>query len=344
MIKLSDFHFDLPEELIAQEALRDRNASRMLVVDRAKNSFEDHTFSEFEDFLNSGDVLVLNNTKVFPARLHGALQTGGRIEVFLVKRRENDVWEALAKPGKRLKPGKVITFGDDLSCEVLEKHEEGTVLVRFEHNGDFDSALEKVGKTPLPHYIRREASAPDMDRNRYQTVFAKERGSIAAPTAGLHFTAEILERIRAKGVVVVEVTLHVGYGTFAPVRTDDLTQHSVLAEEAEIGELTANAINKAKAEGRRVIAVGTTSTRALESFAEEVGRLVAGRRLAALTITPGYNFKIADGLLTNFHLPESSLLILISTFAGHELIMSAYRHAVEQKYRFYSYGDCSLIV
>lgn len=344
MIQLSDFHFDLPGQLIAQEALKDRDASRMLVIERDKQSFSDHWFPEITDYLRSGDVLVLNNTKVFPARLHGTLETGGKLEVFLVKQTDLDVWEALAKPAKRLKPGKKITFGEELSCEVIEKSEDGTVAVRFTHSGDFNTALEKVGKTPLPHYIKRDAASADTDRERYQTVFAKERGSIAAPTAGLHFTPERLDIVRKKGVKVVEVTLHVGYGTFAPVRETDLTNHSVLAEECEITEEAAAAVNDAKADGRRVIAVGTTSTRALESFAEGLGKIGFGRRSADLTITPGYSFTIVDGLLTNFHLPESSLLILVSTFTGHELIMGAYRHAVEQKYRFYSYGDCTLIV
>lgn len=343
-MRLADYNFELPEELIAQEPLQVRESSRMLVVDRAKNEFTDCHFIDLLKFLHPGDVLVINNTKVFPARLNGSLETGGKVEVFLTRQRSEMVWEALAKPGKRLKPGKRIRFGEELSCEVVEKQDDGTVIVEFACGGDFDSALENIGRTPLPHYIRRDESVADRDRERYQTVFAKERGAIAAPTAGLHFTPELLAQIKDMGVEIVEVTLHVGYGTFAPVRADDLSQHRVLPEECEVAKETADVVNRAKTEGRRVIAVGTTSTRALEGFAEGRGRIGHGRKMADLTITPGYDFKIVDGLLTNFHLPESSLLILVSTFGGHELIMSAYRHAVEQKYRFYSYGDCTLIV
>lgn len=342
-MQLSDYSFELPEELIAQQPLSDRAASRMLVVTREGSSFSDCAFPEIVDYFRAGDVLVINNTKVFPARLHGVLDTGGKIEVFLVKMQEGITWEALARPGKRLKPGKKITFSEELTCEVVEKSADGTVVIRFDCVGEFDSVLEEVGRTPLPQYIKRDETAPDSDRERYQTVFAKERGAIAAPTAGLHFTPEILERIKAKGVEIVEVTLHVGYGTFAPVRVADLANHRVLAEECEVSSDTAASVNCAKSEGRRVIAVGTTSTRALESFAEE-GSLGFGRKMAGLTITPGYEFQIVDALLTNFHLPESSLLMLVATLGGHDLIMRAYRHAVAERYRFYSYGDCMLIV
>lgn len=343
-MKLSDFHFDLPEELIAQEALADRKSSRMMLVERKAQRFTDRRFADIVEILEAGDLLVINNTKVFPARLNGTLETGGHVEIFLVAEVSPMTWEALAKPAKRLKEGKTLSFGDNLRATVVEKLEGGTVIVRFECDGDFEEVLEEVGRTPLPPYIKRDASSPDADRVRYQTVYAKERGSIAAPTAGLHFTPDILAALKEKRVEVVEVTLHVGYGTFAPVRTDDLSKHSVLGEKCEISEETAEAINKAKGEGRRVIAVGTTSTRSLESFADESGHVTAGKRIADLTVTPGYSFKTVDGILTNFHLPESSLLMLISTFGGHELIMSAYRHAVSEKYRFYSYGDCMLIV
>jgi S-adenosylmethionine:tRNA ribosyltransferase-isomerase len=343
-MRLADFHFHLPEELIAQEALADRKSSRMMLVDRAAQTFTDMNFSDITDILRAGDVLVINNTKVFPARLNGTLETGGHVEIFLVNETAPMTWEALARPAKRLKEGKVIFFGDKLRATVVGKLESGSVVVRFECNGDFDSVLEEIGRTPLPPYIKRDASSPDADRVRYQTVYAKERGAIAAPTAGLHFTPGIIETLKDKGVEVVEVTLHVGYGTFAPVRAEDLSQHSVMGERCEIPQQTADAVNRAKGEGRRVIAVGTTSTRSLESFADDMGRIVPGKRIADLTITPGYRFKVVDGILTNFHLPESSLLMLISTFGGHELIMGAYRHAVSQKYRFYSYGDCMLIV
>ena len=343
-MRLSDFHFDLPDELIAQEGLADRKSSRMMLVERSSGTFSDRHFSDITGILQAGDVLVINNTKVFPARLNGTLETGGHIEIFLVNEISPMTWEALAKPAKRLKEGKTLHFGDGLRATVVEKLESGSVIVRFECEGDFDQVLEEVGRTPLPPYIKRDGSKADADRVRYQTVYAKERGAIAAPTAGLHFTPEVLETLRNKGVEIVEVTLHVGYGTFAPVRAENLSEHSVLGERGEISEETADAVNKAKDEGRRVIAVGTTSTRSLESFSDDSGRIVPGRRIADLTITPGYRFKVVDGILTNFHLPESSLLILISTFGGHELIMNAYRHAVSERYRFYSYGDCMLIV
>jgi S-adenosylmethionine:tRNA ribosyltransferase-isomerase len=341
---ISEFDYDLPDDLIAQEPLTRRENSRMLVVDLATRSFADEHFFDLPKFLQKDDYIVLNNTKVFPARLFGALETGAKIEVFLVREIEDDVWEALARPAKRLKTGRKIIFGEDLTAEALERSGDGKVFVRFEADGDFETILEKHGKTPLPPYIKRDAEKADEDRERYQTVFAREKGAIAAPTAGLHFTPEILEEIKSLGAELAEITLHVGYGTFEPVRVSDLSEHKVTPERFEITEETAEILNEAKAENRRIIAIGTTTTRALESSARETGKIRAGKQLADLTITPGYKFNFVDALLTNFHLPQSSLLVLVSAFAGHELIMNAYRHAVHARYRFYSYGDCMLIL
>lgn len=341
---ISEFDFDLPPELIAQEPLADRQASRMLVVDRATQNFTDRSFAELPQFLRSGDVLVLNNTKVFPARLFGQSETGANIEIFLVRETANGNWETLARPARRLHPGKLIYFGERLTGEVVDKTEDGKVFVKFESVGDFYEILDEIGKTPLPPYIKRESSAIDSDRERYQTVFAKNRGAIAAPTAGLHFTPDVLAEVRHNGVTIAEITLHVGYGTFEPVRVDDLADHRVSAERFEINEETAGILNRAKSDRRRVIAVGTTTTRALETTTAKFDRFNAGSYEADLTITPGYTFRAIDGLLTNFHLPQSSLLVLTSTFGGHELIMNAYRHAVAESYRFYSYGDCMLII
>jgi S-adenosylmethionine:tRNA ribosyltransferase-isomerase len=341
---ISDFDFTLPDELIAQEPLADRARSRMLAVDRAANAYADDHFYNLPRFLTKGDVVVLNNTKVFPARLFGESETGARIELFLVRETENKVWETLARPARRLKTGKKIIFGTRLSAEVLEKTDEGRVFVKFDADGDFDEILEEIGKTPLPPYIKREAADFDKDRERYQTVFAQKRGAIAAPTAGLHFTPQILEEVKDSGAIIAEITLHVGYGTFEPVRALDLSEHKVLPESYEISEETAETLNRAKSERRRIIAIGTTTTRTLESAAAKHGKFTAEKNLADLTITPGYKFKAIDGLLTNFHLPQSSLLVLVSTFGGHELIMESYKHAVREKYRFYSYGDCMLIL
>ena len=343
-MQITEFDFALPEELVAQTPLERRAESRMMVVDRAAASLTDERFYRLPQFLRAGDVVVLNNTKVFPARLFGETETGAQIEIFLVRELEASIWETLARPARRLKPGKKIAFGPELTAEVLEKTEEGRVAVRFAAAGDFAEILESVGKTPLPPYIKRERAESDRDRERYQTVYAKEKGSIAAPTAGLHFTPEVLAEIRALGVETAEVTLHVGYGTFEPVRVDDLSEHTVLPEQYSIGAETAEILNRARADGRRIVAVGTTTTRTLETAATRHDRFVAEKNLADLTITPGYRFKAIDALLTNFHLPQSSLLVLVSTFAGHKLIMKAYNHAVAEKYRFYSYGDCMLVV
>ncbi|CAN5303032.1 tRNA preQ1(34) S-adenosylmethionine ribosyltransferase-isomerase QueA [soil metagenome] len=341
---ISEFDYDLPEELIAQKPLEKRESSRMLAINRAENSFADDQFSNFPKFLKKGDVVVLNNTKVFPARLFGETETGAKVEIFLVREVENGFWETLARPAKRLKIGRKIIFNENLSAKVFEKSEDGKVFVKFEAHGDFDAILDKIGKTPLPPYIKREKDAIDGDRERYQTVFAQKRGAIAAPTAGLHFTPEILAEIKNTGAAIAEITLHVGYGTFEPVRVEDLSEHTVLPESYEISPETAEILNCATAESRRIIAIGTTTTRTLEAASDENKQIKAGKGSADLTITPGYKFKIIGGLLTNFHLPQSSLLVLTSTFGGHELIMNSYNYAVREKFRFYSYGDCMLII
>ncbi len=341
---ISDFDYVLPEDLIAQEPLASREDSRMLTVNRQKTSYRDKTFSELPGLLVKGDVLVLNNTKVFPARLLGKSETGANIEFFLIQETKKDVWEALARPGRRLKPGKRVFFGEKLSAVVLEKTAEGRCFVTFSAEGEIEDIIDQIGQTPLPPYIKRPIQRAADDRERYQTVFAKRRGAIAAPTAGLHFTPEILQKVRAVGVEIVEITLHVGYGTFEPVRVTELSEHSVKPESFEITPDAANILNEAISGSRRIIAVGTTTTRALESSVSENGRILAGAGLARTTITPGFEFRVIDGLLTNFHLPQSSLLVLVSTFGGHELIMESYRHAVSSLYRFYSYGDCMLIL
>lgn len=341
---ISEFDYELPAELIAQNPLEKREDSRMLIVNRSKNDFRDEHFFNLPKFLKKGDVIVLNNTKVFPARLFGTSETGANVELFLAREIENQTWETLARPAKRLKIGKKILFGANLSAEVLEKTAEGRVIVHFEADGNFNDILDEIGQTPLPPYIKRDDGKLDRDRERYQTVFAKNRGAIAAPTAGLHFTPEILGEIKNLGISVAEITLHVGYGTFEPVRVADLSEHKVMPERCEISEETAEILNEAQVENKRIIAVGTTTTRALESAIDESGKVSASERLANLTITPDYKFKVIGGLLTNFHLPQSSLLILVSTFAGYDLTMKAYRHAVESGYRFYSYGDCMLIL
>jgi S-adenosylmethionine:tRNA ribosyltransferase-isomerase len=342
-MKISDFDYQLPDELIAQEPLSARQASRMMVVNRPAGTVEDRMFTDLPDGLTPGDVLVLNNTKVFPARLLGRSETGANVEIFLVREIEDLVWESLARPARRLPPGKRIYFDRGLYAEVVDRVPDGKLVVRFDVTGRFEDILERIGNTPLPPYIKRSDGTLEQDKTRYQTVYAKERGSIAAPTAGLHFTDDVIAGIQARGVEIIEITLHVGYGTFEPVRVDDISEHRVSPEHYEINERSAKLLAQAVAERRRIVAVGTTTTRALESCVARNGRLVAGRGTADLTITPGYEFKVVSSLLTNFHLPKSSLLILVSTFAGRELIMKAYEHAVAERYRFYSYGDCMFI-
>jgi len=346
-MQLSDLDYVLPPELIAQVPLERRDASRMLVVDRSRSEFEDHMFSELPGFLRAGDVLVLNNTKVFPARLIGKTETGAAVEVFLISEVDGrtGTWRALARPLKRLRLGKRIFFNEAAACEVIDITGEGQVQVQFKNKSeDFYEVLEAIGKTPLPPYIFRDNDqSSSNDRERYQTVYASSTGAIAAPTAGLHFTPTFLDSLRDQDVLITEITLHVGYGTFEPVRVKDLAEHRVLPENYRISQETAELLNEAKGVARRIVAVGTTTSRALEHSISANGKFVSGSAIADLTVTPGYQFSAVNALLTNFHLPKSSLLILVSTFAGRELIMRAYEHAVAERYRFYSYGDCMFI-
>ncbi|HEX5883608.1 MAG TPA: tRNA preQ1(34) S-adenosylmethionine ribosyltransferase-isomerase QueA [Pyrinomonadaceae bacterium] len=341
-MRLSEFDYELPSELIAQQPLAERDASRMLVVDRAHQTWADSSFKNFTDYLEPNDVVVVNNSRVIPARLKGKREeTGGQVEIFLVRELESNVWEALVRPGGRLKEGARVEFGEGkLLAEMIDEPGAELRRVRFYCEGSFDELLAGIGVTPLPPYIKKISTE---DRERYQTIYAKQRGAIAAPTAGLHFTPAVLREIQERASLA-EVTLHVGYGTFEPVRVDDVDQHSVSAERFEISEAAAAKINEARRKGGRVIVVGTTTMRALESSVKEQGVVVAGAGEATLTIKPGYKFRVADALLTNFHLPQSSLLILVSAFAGREFILNAYRHAVSERYRFYSYGDCMFIL
>ncbi|CDM64471.1 S-adenosylmethionine--tRNA ribosyltransferase-isomerase [Pyrinomonas methylaliphatogenes] len=346
-VLISDFDYDLPEELIAQQPAEPRDASRMLVVDRHRACWQDCAFRDLPELVHPGDVLVINNTRVFPARLIGRREpSGGKIELLLLTERGALEWEALARPARRLPVGARVSFGEGrLRGEIREEIEGGLRLVRFECEENFDQLLDEIGRTPLPPYIKRDpfkADAPD--RERYQTIFARERGAVAAPTAGLHFTPRIIAELRERGAQIAEITLHVGYGTFEPVRVKDVQQHRVAAERFVIGQEAAEKIAQARRSGGRIIAVGTTSVRALESAADERGIVKPTAGSTQLTIVPGYRFRAVDALLTNFHLPRSSLLLLVSAFAGRELILAAYRHAVKERYRFYSYGDCMLII
>jgi S-adenosylmethionine:tRNA ribosyltransferase-isomerase len=340
-LKKSDFYFDLPEELIAQDPLRDRSASRLLVLNKDTGAVEPHIFREITEFLNPGDCLVLNNTKVIPARLYGVKpNTGACIEVLLLKRRDKDVWEALVKPGKKCKPGAVLSFGDGLlTGEVLETVEEGNRLIRFSYEGIFEEILDKLGEMPLPPYITHKLQ----DKNRYQTVYAKYEGSAAAPTAGLHFTEELLREIERKGVLIAYVTLHVGLGTFRPVKADNISEHHMHSEYYQITKEAADIINRTKEAGGRVICVGTTSCRTIESAADENGRVSEGCGNTEIFIYPGYHFKVLDALITNFHLPESTLVMLVSALAGREHVLNAYEDAIREKYRFFSFGDAMFI-
>ena len=343
---LSDFDYELPEELIAQQPLEQRDASRMLVLNRETQTLEDSKFELFPEYIRAPDVVVVNNTRVFPARLVGQRDpSGGRVEVLLVREVEPATWEALVRPAHRLKDGAQIRFGDsDLRAKVLRRSEKGLLFLRFEGDRPLELLMTERGQTPLPPYIRRPQGTSEQDRERYQTVFARAPGAIAAPTAGLHFTPELVDALRARGVRVVEITLHVGYGTFEPVRVHDIEQHHVAAEFYQVDEEAASAINESREQGGRVIAVGTTTTRALESAVNADGKIMAGARETDLTITPGYKFRGTDALLTNFHLPRSSLLLLVSAFAGREFTLAAYNHAVAERFRFYSYGDCMFVI
>lgn len=337
-----DFYFDLPPELIAQDPLEDRSGSRLLVLNKQTGGVEHRVFTDITDYLRAGDCLVLNNTKVIPARLMGVkAETGAAIEVLLLKRRENDVWETLVRPGKKARPGAVIRFGGGLlTGTVLDVVEEGNRLIRFSYEGIFEEVLDRLGEMPLPPYITHKLA----DRNRYQTVYAKYEGSAAAPTAGLHFTEALLKRIEEKGVKIAYVTLHVGLGTFRPVKEDNLLDHHMHTEWYQITQETADLINKTKAAGGRVFCVGTTSCRAVESAADETGKVAAGADETEIFIYPGYRFKVLDHLITNFHLPESTLIMLVSALAGRENVLHAYRVAVEEHYRFFSFGDAMLVL
>lgn len=341
-LKKSDFYFELPEELIAQDPLEDRSASRLLVLDKETGEVSHHIFREVVDYLRPGDCLVLNNTKVIPARLLGFREgTGAHVEVLLLKRREGDVWETLVRPGKKCRPGTRLVFGDGLlKAEVLETVEEGNRLIHFEYQGIWEELLDKLGEMPLPPYITHKLQ----DRSRYQTVYAKYEGSAAAPTAGLHFTRELLEKIEQKGVHIVYVTLHVGLGTFRPVKEENVLEHHMHSEFYQVSGEAAEQINAVKEQGGRVICVGTTSCRTLESAAGEDGRVRAGSGNTEIFIYPGYRFKVLDALITNFHLPESTLVMLVSALAGREKVLAAYEEAIRERYRFFSFGDAMLIL
>ncbi|EAX46757.1 S-adenosylmethionine--tRNA-ribosyltransferase-isomerase [Thermosinus carboxydivorans Nor1] len=337
---VTDFDYYLPEELIAQQPCEPRDHSRLLVLDRRTGNIEHRRFYNLPDYLQPGDTLVFNNTKVIPARLIGAKAgTGGKIEVFLLNRLTSDEWETLVKPGKRARPGTQVVFGDELSCEILASTDYGGRIVRFNYSGVFEDILDRLGETPLPPYIKTRLA----DKDRYQTVYAKERGSAAAPTAGLHFTPELLDRIKAKGINLAFITLHVGLGTFRPVTVSNITQHTMHREYYSVSPETAALINQTKQAGGRIIAVGTTAVRTLETVGAG-GFVESGSGWTDIFIYPGYRFKIVDALVTNFHLPQSTLLMLVSALAGRENIMNAYHVAVREKYRFFSFGDAMLIL
>lgn len=339
-LRTSDFYFDLPEELIAQDPLSDRSGSRLLMLDKETGKTKHEIFRDIIDYLNPGDCLVLNNTKVIPARLIGNRETGGAVEVLLLKRHQDNVWETLVKPGKKCRPGAKLIFGDGiLKAEVLETVEEGNRLVKFEYEGIFEEVLDKLGEMPLPPYITHKLQ----DKNRYQTVYAKYEGSAAAPTAGLHFTKELLQKIEDKGVKIAYVTLHVGLGTFRPVKVDNVLEHHMHSEYYEISNEAADTINAAKEAGHKVICVGTTSCRTIESAADENGHLEPKCDNTEIFIYPGYRFKVLDELITNFHLPESTLVMLVSALAGKENVLNAYNEAIEERYRFFSFGDAMFI-
>ena len=341
-MKTSDFYYDLPKELIAQDPLEDRSSSRLLVLGKEDGSIEHRYFRDILTYLKPGDCLVLNNTRVIPARLYGKKEdTGALIEVLLLTRREDNVWETLVKPGKKARIGARISFGEGLlTGEVVDVLEEGNRLIRFTYQGIFEEILDQLGQMPLPPYITHELK----DKNRYQTVYAKYDGSAAAPTAGLHFTPELLEQVKELGVKIAEVTLHVGLGTFRPVKVENVADHHMHSEFYMVSQEAADLINETKALGGRVICVGTTSCRTIESAAAEDGTLKAGSGWTDIFIYPGYQFKVLDGLITNFHLPESTLMMLVSALAGKEHIMAAYQEAVKERYRFFSFGDAMFIV
>ena len=340
-LKKSDFYFDLPKELIAQDPLEDRSASRLLLLDKNTGAVSHRMFRQITEYLRPGDCLVLNDTKVIPARLLGQREkTGGHVELLLLKRRQDHIWETLAKPGKKCRPGTRISFGDGLlTAEVLKTVEEGNRLVRFTYDGIFEEVLDRLGEMPLPPYITHKLQ----DKNRYQTVYAKYEGSAAAPTAGLHFTESLLDQITKKGVETAYVTLHVGLGTFRPVKEENVLNHHMHAEYYQVTDEAAQKINRVKERGGRILCVGTTSCRTVESAADEKGRVHPGCAETDIFIYPGYRFKVLDGLITNFHLPESTLVMLVSALAGREHVLEAYKEAVKEGYRFFSFGDAMLI-
>lgn len=340
-MKRQDFYYELPEELIAQDPLKDRSSSRLLVLDKESGAVYHHVFKEITDYLHEGDCLVINDTKVIPARLIGSkVGTEGKIEILLLKRKENNVWETLVKPGKKAKIGTKISFGEGLLIgEVVDIVDEGNRLIQFTYEGIFEEILDRLGQMPLPPYITHQLE----DKNRYQTVYATHTGSAAAPTAGLHFTPELLDEIEQKGIEIARVTLHVGLGTFRPVKVEEITEHHMHSEFFQIDEEAARKINHAKDSGKRVICVGTTSCRTIESAADETGHLKACSGWTEIFIYPGYQFKILDCLITNFHLPESTLVMLVSALAGREHILNAYAEAVKERYRFFSFGDAMFI-
>ena len=340
-MNVKDYDYDLPEELIAQDPLEDRSSSRLMVLDRQTGEVEHRHFTDILEYLHPGDCLVINNTKVIPARLFGVKEdTQAKIEVLLLKRKENDIWETLVKPGKKAKPGTRLIFGDGLlTAEVVDVVEEGNRLIQFHYDGIFEEILDQLGQMPLPPYITHQLK----DKNRYQTVYAKYDGSAAAPTAGLHFTKELLQKVKDMGVDIAEVTLHVGLGTFRPVKVENVLDHHMHSEFYMVSQEAADKINHAKESGHRVIAVGTTSTRTLEAAADENGRLHETSGWTEIFIYPGYQFKVIDALITNFHLPQSTLVMLVSALAGREHVLHAYEIAVKEKYRFFSFGDAMLI-
>ncbi len=339
MMKLSDYDYHLPEELIAQTPVYPRDSSRLMVLNKTEKSIENKKFSEITDYLKKGDLLVVNSTRVIPARLIGKKDNGVIIEIFLLKRVDSERWECLVKPGKRLKVGSEVFIEDELSAIIEEIKEDGNRVVKFKFNGIFEEVISKIGEMPLPPYIREKLK----EKDRYQTVYAKEGESVAAPTAGLHFTQELLQKIKDMGIEIAEVFLDVGLGTFRPVKTENLLEHKMHEESYFVPDEAAEKIKKAKSEGRRVIAVGTTSVRTIESAARESGEAEAGRAVTDIFIYPGYQFKVTDAMITNFHLPKSTLLMLISAFADKEFIFRAYENAVEERYRFFSFGDAMFI-
>ncbi len=340
-LRTSDFYFELPKELIAQDPISDRSASRLLLLDKDTGRISHDIFKNIGSYLKKGDCLVLNNTRVIPARLLGVKEdTGAHAEIFLLKRREDDIWEALVKPGRKLRPGARVVFGDGLlKCEIMDVVDEGNRLVKFSYEGIFEEILDRLGEMPLPPYITHKLK----DKDRYQTVYAKYDGSAAAPTAGLHFTKELLKELEDKGIDIAYVTLHVGLGTFRPVKVDNILEHHMHSEMYMINAEAAQKINMARDNGNRVICVGTTSCRTIESAADENGRLSAGSGETDIFIYPGYRFKVLDCLITNFHLPESTLVMLVSALAGRENVLNAYREAIKEKYRFFSFGDAMFI-